>query len=323
MRAAVRRFVRSDACTPQVRSFGCCAVPLQKVSELRKCTGASIQKCKEALEKTSSDIQAAIEFLRKRGENINCSKAGTALGGARISASVSPDGTRAVLSKTTSQTDFASESELFVKFSEAVNASLLTSSNQTIENLVLASGFSPQVHSQNIHDVLSELSGILTEPVAIPTFEIVEGDVVAVYIHNKSQYSRHVGSTVSAVSLRAPTVTTDQRQALTRLADKISRQVLATSPKYIEAANIPESLVQKEREVLATRVKNPEMLEKAFKGHMQRVYSEQCLMDMEWIIPVEGMEGESKTVRQIIAMELAKASIDASSFKVKRFVVLK
>ena len=323
MRATIRRVGSLNVFASQPRSFGCCAVPLQKISELRKCTGASIQKCKEALEKSSSDIQAAIEFLRKRGENINCTKANTAPGGSRISARVNDDLSFAVISKTTSQTDFASESELFVKFSEAVNRSLLARKSSTTEDLELVSDFSSQIHSKSLRDVLSELSGILTEPVAVPTVEVVKGDIVAVYVHNKSQYSGQVGSVVSAVSLNAPGISETQRQELARFGDRIARQVLATSPKYVDSTQIPENVLAKEREMLSSRVKNPDMVDKAFRGHMQRFCSEQCLMDMEWIIPVEGMEGESRTVKQILAMEAARIGIEPDVLRVNRFVVLK
>ena len=307
------------------RSFGCSVVPVSLISQLRKDTGASIQRCKEALEKSNSCVKTAIEFLRKRGENINCTKSGASGAASRISGCLSSSGEKAVIIKTVSQTDFASESEVFVKFSETVSRTLLQMNTLSLDCLELIGSFSPQIHTKRLSDVISEMSCILTEPISIPVVEAVEGDLVSMYIHNKSPYSINVGSVVSAVAFNIPKDLSDEQRAhLSNLGNRIARQIVAINPMYVDSSSIPPEVVQREKELIRSRIQKAEMLEKAFKGHMAKFSSENCLLDIEWIIPpVNGLETEGKTVGKVIELECREIGLGPRSVSISRFVVVK
>lgn len=304
------------------RPFSQTSVPIASISELRKLTGASIQKCKQALEGSDCNMMRAIEVLRKRGECMNASHSVPIAGGFKVSASVSSDSRKAVISKTSSQTDFASDSELFVKFSETLNRNLLSNGDIPFRNMKLDRSFSSQIHSDRFDDVLSEMSGILCEPIRVAWVERLEGDLVSVYIHNKSQYSGRVGTAISAVSFMVDAMTAEQHSGLRKIGDRLARQIIASTPKYIDFNDVPQNFLQEARDSLNSRIKQTDKVEKAFKGYVDKFKSDNCLLDMEWIIPFENcVDADSFTVRQVLEKEAKQIGIQG--LRVCKFTIIK
>ena len=296
------------------------AVSLQLIASLRKDTGASIQKCKEALEHSNRDIQLAIQFLRKRGEEINKQRSDKAESH-RLSCIASDDFLKASITKVACLTDFASESELFVKFCESFNKAILSTpcAEQDINRMEVPMLGISQIHSHTLGDILSDLSTILTEPVTIQNTQIITGDLVGTYVHGKSSYCESVGASASVVALRLRSdLTPEKRAGLLILANKLARQVLATKPKYIQESCIPEDVISKEKEVLGSKIKQSSVLEKAFKGHMFKYISENCLMQMEWVLPHES----TLTVLEYMQEECGKLGVNVEDIEVQKFVVM-
>jgi len=279
------------------------------------------------LQENDGDLKLAIEYLRKRGENINAKGLQAPAGGSRISACLSDNRRRVFISKTTSLTDFAAESEIFVKFSESVNKSLISANimdSSLPMDFKLTGSISPQIHSTKFQDVVSDMSSILAEPISVADIQKIEGDFVSLYVHGKSSYSSTVGSMASAVSFRVAELSDEQRSLFGHFADKIARQVLATKPTYISSKHVPSDVLDKEKEGLAARVKNPNAFEKALSGHLKKFYSENCLMDMEWIIPSQSGESpEGLSVRDVLTDELRKMGLNSDCASVVKFVIMK
>ena len=303
------------------------AVPVSLISQLRKDTGASIQKCKEALEKSGNDVHAAIQLLRKRGEAINATSFGKldSTSATRIAVSVSTDGRACTICKTATQTDFACESELFVHFTEALteNAPAGVSNGEDLNNVIINEPFSSQIHSVKVSDIISELSGILTEPIAIQSVQEVRGDLVSAYVHNKSPYSEKVGARAAVVAFSLNGISESQRRQVGKMGDLLAKQILATNPKFVSESDIPSSVIEKEKEVLSARVSDQSKLEKAFSGHMKRFVSENCLLSMDWIIPFPDVETEGKCVSDVIGSQCESMGLPATAVSVDRFVLVK
>ena len=297
------------------------SVPLELIRELRKDTGASIQRCKEALESSNKDVQAAIEFLRARGELTNKQRVADVVS-SKFSCVSSSDSRKIVIAQVSCLTDFAAQSELFVKFCEALNTAM--DESVALSDLYIKESFSPQIHSHKLNDVLSDLSAVLAEPVSIQRVEVLEGDLLGVYVHAKSAYSQFVGSQVSAVALKVQSdLSREQQTRLACLANQIARQILAMKPKYLAEQDIPESVINKEKEILSVKITNPNVLDKAFKGHLAKYISDNSLLNMEWIIPNVGPESEKPlTVREVIDHECLSIGINPGDFEIIRFVCM-
>jgi translation elongation factor EF-Ts len=230
------------------------------------------------------------------------------------------------MSKTSSLTDFAAESEIFVNFSASVNKSLLSLKDITrIPNdLELRGPISPQIHSNNLLDVMSEMSGILTERVSVVDVKSISGDFISLYVHGKSGYSSSVGTMASAVAFRLGTsLSPAQHEVFSKFADKVARQVLATKPKYVSSSHVPLEIMAKEKEMLTNRIRDQNALEKAWVGHTKKFHSENCLMDMEWIIPSQTSQvPHGSTVSDIFKIELEALGIDHRLVLVEEFLLI-
>jgi translation elongation factor EF-Ts len=125
------------------------------------------------------------------------------------------------------------------------------------------------------------------------------------------------------VALSLKDVGSAAREKLAQFGDRLARQVLATCPEYISLTDVPETVIEKERSIIHSKVADPNMMAKAFQGHMKRFAREKCLLDMEWIIPSDGALMESKTVRDAIADECKGLGLPQSAVNITRVLVQK
>lgn len=65
----------------------------------------------------------------------------------------------------------------------------------------------------------------------------------------------------------------------------ISMQIAASKPGYVKREDVPEEVVEKEKEILAAPVKNKpkEALEKILAGKLEKFYEEACLLDQPFV----------------------------------------
>lgn len=95
---------------------------------------------------------------------------------------------------------------------------------------------------------------------------------------------------------------------------EIGMQIAATSPKWVARADVPESEIEKEKEIIRNKALNegkPEkILDKIVDGSIAKFYKENCLLEQEFV------KDDSKTV-EIVLKELI-ASI-GENVSIRRF----
>ena len=105
---------------------------------------------------------------------------------------------------------------------------------------------------------------------------------------------------------------TDQFKSLVR---DIAMQIAASRPEYVGKEEVPESLVAKEKEILAAQALNegkPEqIIQKMVEGRIEKFYKDICLLEQPFI------KDSDKTVRQLITEKIATIGENIS---VRRFV---
>lgn len=78
----------------------------------------------------------------------------------------------------------------------------------------------------------------------------------------------------------------------------IAMHIAASSPLYIEPEEVPESAVEKEKEILRNQALNegkPEkIVDKMVEGRIKKYYNEVCLMDQPFV------KDPDKTVREVV-----------------------
>ena len=95
----------------------------------------------------------------------------------------------------------------------------------------------------------------------------------------------------------------------------VSMQVAAASPDWVTRDEVPQNVLDKEKEILkeqALKTGKPEkVIEKIVEGKLNKFYSERCLMDQPFV------KDQDKTVKQLLEELMAKTG---EKCLVRRFV---
>jgi elongation factor Ts len=94
----------------------------------------------------------------------------------------------------------------------------------------------------------------------------------------------------------------------------IAMQIAASKPEYIKREDIPESVIEKEKEILRAQVINegkPEKIaEKIVEGKMEKFFKEICLLEQPWI------KDPDKTINQLL---MEKIALIGENINIRRF----
>jgi elongation factor Ts len=95
----------------------------------------------------------------------------------------------------------------------------------------------------------------------------------------------------------------------------VSMQVAAASPDWVTRDEVPQNVLDKEKEILkeqALKTGKPEkVIEKIVEGKLTKFYSERCLMDQPFV------KDQDKTIKQLLEELMAKTG---EKCLVRRFV---
>lgn len=82
----------------------------------------------------------------------------------------------------------------------------------------------------------------------------------------------------------------NERKEIIEIADNMAMQILGTKPKYLYRKNIPEALLEEEKNKIkkemekAIKGKNPDTVNHIVEGKLKKFYEDNILMDMEFIL---------------------------------------
>lgn len=98
------------------------------------------------------------------------------------------------------------------------------------------------------------------------------------------------------------------------LAHNIAMQIAAQAPSFVKREDIPQEVIEKEKEIYREQLKNsgkPEhVIEKIVEGKLEKFYEEACLYEQAYI------KDPSITVEELIKTHIAKFG---ENIRVKRF----
>jgi len=240
------------------------SITAAQVKELRERTGAGMMECKKALVETSGDMDGAIEHLRKSGLAKADKKASrVAAEGAIVDAST--DG-HSVLVEVNSETDFVAKDENFRGFAEEVATLALESEDiEALNAQTMASGDSVEGARQQLVTKVGENVQIRR----IARMKADEG-AVGTYIHGG-----RIGVMVGVKG---------GDQALAR---DIAMHVAALNPAFRDAKDVPEDVLEKEKEILVAQAadsgKPPEIIEKMVEGRLKKHLAEITLTGQPFV----------------------------------------
>ena len=106
---------------------------------------------------------------------------------------------------------------------------------------------------------------------------------------------------------------TDEFQDLVK---DLGMQVAAANPSYVAREDVPHAVIEKEREIyrgqMADQKKPPQVIDKIIEGKLEKFFTEQCLLEQQFIKDASG----KTTVRELVDGVNAKTG---ERIVVKRF----
>jgi elongation factor Ts len=268
------------------------AITAADVKKLREATGAGMMDCKKALTEVGGDFDAGVDYLRKKGLSAASKKAGRiAAEGVVVTLS---RGNAAVVLEVNAETDFVSKNDQFVSFVDSLAGFILDNRPANVDAL-LASSLDGAL---TIEQTLSQLISTIGENMSIRRFQVLEAEgVVSAYVHGAGK----IGVLVA--------VQGEANDALTDIARNVAMHVAAVNPLFVSRESVTEEAANRERKVLTERAlasgKPEAIVEKIVAGQMSKFYSENCLLDQEFVMDSD------KTVSKAVSDVQAGASVVA------------
>jgi elongation factor Ts len=267
------------------------AITAALVKELRERTGSGMMECKKALVEADGDIDAAIEAMRKSGLAKADKKSDRITAEGLIAIETSADGKRAVMLEVNSETDFVAKADDFVEFVNKVAAKVLEAQPADLDALMALA-----LDGDDTVDVVRQaLIAKIGENIQVRRFTLVETDdgVIGSY--------RHGDRIGTLVKLTGGDIA---------LAKDLAMHVAASRPQAVSGADLPQELLDKERDIVTTQAKDSgkpdNIIEKMVEGRMKKFVNEISLLGQDFV------KDPDVTVEKLVAQ--ANATVEAFEF---------
>lgn len=237
------------------------------VRDLREKSGAGMMDCKKALTECNGDIDAAMDYLREKGI-AKAEKKGSRIAAEGL-ANIYVDGDKAVILEVNSETDFVSKNEEFTSMIDVIGNTILNSTVKTLEEankLDCGEG--------TIQDLVIAKTAKIGEKLSLRRIAVVEksdDENFGAYLH--------MGGKIAVLTV--------VKGATEAIAKDVAMQAAAMKPLYVFESEVPEDVVEKERqvqkEIAMSEGKPAEIAEKMVEGRIKKYFKEICLAEQAFI----------------------------------------
>lgn len=238
-------------------------VSASAVKELREKTGAGMLDCKKALEANNGDMQASIDWLREKGISKAAKKADRIA--AEGLAEIKIDGNKAAIVEVNSETDFVAKNPEFKELVDAILNTVLKTDTTDVESVLNEDG---------LNDLLVAKIAKIGEKLSFRRFAKVE-----------KTDSQHFGAYIHMGGKIAVLTVIDG--ATDDVARDVAMHAAAMRPQYVTKEEVPEEVVNHEKEVLTEQAMNEgkpkEIAEKMVMGRINKFYKEICLAEQPFV----------------------------------------
>ena len=249
---------------------------LEKVKELRDVTGAGMQDCKNALRENDNNIEKSIEYLRKKGVLKAAKKSSRDAAEGLII--LGEDKNAINLTEINAETDFVAKNEEFINFCKKISEQSPKAENLDDLNNTKIDGVA-------INDLIVSLVSKIGENIKLRRFKKIlkENSKSAFYVHNK--VNNKSGKIISVLKYNS------KNSESAKFATNICMHIAAMSPMALNEDNLESDFINKEKKIIEEQTdkngKKPEIIEKIVNGKLNKVISENTLLNQKWVIDQE------------------------------------
>ena len=255
------------------------AFTAKDVKALREETGVGMMECKKALVESDGDMEKAIDYLREKGLAAATKKAGRTAADGVVLAYTDEAKKVGVLLEVNSETDFVGKNEKFQGFVLDIAKTIVEKNPGDVEDLL---GVNLEGTDRTVQENLQDLILSIGENMKIRRFERVEG-TTCTYIH--------AGGAVGVMVEFDVADEIAAKDEFKEMGKNVAMQIAAMMPQYLNQASVPAEIVDHEKEINLTQMKNdPKMASKPEKvlqgiiqGKIGKFYKEVCLLEQEFV----------------------------------------
>jgi elongation factor Ts len=263
------------------------SITASQVKELRDMSGVGMMECKKALVETNGDIEKALDLLRANSSLKAEKKASRVAADGEVK--VAQNDKYSSLVEINSETDFAAKDSKFKEFTNDISDYLENNFVNDISKLA-------EIFEEKRQSLIQSI-GENIQLRRLQTIEVPSGGTIGAYIHSD-------GRLAALVSID---------KANQELAKDLAMHVSATNPSCLNAEDIDQELLERERSIYLAQAeesgKDAAIMEKMVEGKVKRFLSEVTLVSQGFV------KNPDQTIEQLLKEN------DASIISFARFKV--
>ena len=263
------------------------SITASQVKELRDMSGVGMMECKKALVETNGDIEKALDLLRANSSLKAEKKASRVAADGEVK--VAQNDKYSSLIEINSETDFAAKDSKFKEFTNDISDYLANNFVNDISELT-------EIFEEKRQSLIQSI-GENIQLRRLQTIEVPSGGTIGAYIHSD-------GRLAALVSID---------KANQELAKDLAMHVSATNPSCLNAEDIDQELLERERSIYLAQAeesgKDAAIMEKMVEGKVKRFLSEVTLVSQGFV------KNPDQTIEQLLKEN------DASIISFARFKV--
>tara|TARA_A100001388_G_scaffold121361_1_gene89615 strand:+ start:3072 stop:3923 length:852 start_codon:yes stop_codon:yes gene_type:complete len=250
---------------------------LNKVKQLRQSTGAGFKDCNLALKESNGNLEKAAEILRVKGI-AKASKKMTrdAREGAVV---ICSDKEKTSIIEVNCETDFVAKNNDFINFVKEIGE-INNLCKSDIENLKKSKMNNGDTVENNLVSFIAKIG----EKITIGRAQTIDNPNSLNFTYQHSIIKDNVSKLGVIVSIEVK----DKNDEINSFGKQLSMHIAALNPLALNANDINEEIINKEKELISEELKNsgkPEEIAKKISiGKINKFKEDNSLMSQNWVM---------------------------------------
>ena len=250
---------------------------IEKIKQLRQSTGAGFKDCNAAIQESGGDIDKAIEILRVKG----VSKASKKMSREAKEGVVALSGNEKKFSiiEVNCETDFVAKNEDFINFVKELSEINLLN-NSDVEKIKKAKMKNADTVENNLVSIIAKIG----EKITIGRAKTISNENSLNFSYLHSVVKDNLSKLAVVVSLN----TKEKNEKINIFGKQLAMHIAASSPIALESKDIPQSIIEKEQELVTEELKNSgkpdEIVKKISLGKINKFKEDNSLLSQPWVM---------------------------------------
>ena len=250
---------------------------IEKIKQLRQSTGAGFKDCNAAIQESGGDIDKAIEILRVKG----VSKASKKMSREAKEGVVALSGNEKKFSiiEVNCETDFVAKNEDFINFVKELSEINLLN-NSDVEKIKKVKMKNTDTVENNLVSIIAKIG----EKITIGRAKTISNDNSLNFSYLHTVVKDNLSKLAVVVSIN----TKEKNEKINIFGKQLAMHIAASSPLALESKDIPQSIIEKEQELVTEELKNSgkpdEIVKKISLGKINKFKEDNSLLNQPWVM---------------------------------------